>query len=311
MSVEEELLRHGFSRGSTATEHTLRMLEYIGEGVRRGEDVARVLRDAYERFVKTRPTSAQAYNVLRDIVARYREGGDVAEAVEAWRGRVVEECREAGLVASKRLVDGDVVLTMSRSRCVLEAVKAAAERGVRDLVFYVTESRPGLEGLVMAEELAGLGYRVKLIVDSAARFFMEDVDKVFVGAEAVAMNGAVVGKVGTSLVALVAHEARVRVFTVAPSSKISLATITGELVEIPEGDWRRLMSPDVLADLPEGYNARVPLYDAAPPQYIDGIATEKGLIAPQGIPVIIRELYGTLPPRLPRLEDMLGMVKGR
>ncbi len=307
----DELERHGFRRGLTASEHTLEMLGFLEERLGSGGDAVSAVREAYEKYVVARPTSAQAYNVLLDIALVVRDGGDVAGRIASWEKRVVEDCREAGRIAAKRILDGDVVLTNSRSLCVLEAAKAARDSGVRGVTFYVTESRPGLEGLVMAEELAGLGYTVKLIVDSAARFFMKDIDKVLVGGEAVAVNGALVSKVGTSLISLVASEARVRVFPVVPTSKISLETIMGELIEIPEGDWRRLMSPDVLASLPEGYNARVPLYDVTPPQYIDGLATEKGLFAPQGVPVIIKEAYGALHPGLPKLEDVVKELASR
>ena len=166
-----------------------------------------------------------------------------------------------------------------------------------------------MEGLKTAEEINRIGYSVKLIIDSAVRFFMKDIDKVLVGAEAVAVNGAVVSKVGMSLISLIANEARVRVFVIAPLSKFNVETLFGELVELPEGDWRRLMSPEVLAELPENYNARVPLYDVAPPSYIDGIATERGLFAPQAIPVVLKDVYGRWPPKVIELEDVLAKIK--
>ena len=176
------------------------------------------------------------------------------------------------------------------------------------LEFYVPESRPGMEGLATAIKLNEMGFKVRLIVDSAVRFFMKNITKVLVGAEAVAVNGAVVSKVGTSLISLIANEARVRVFVVAPTSKFSIETLFGELVELPEGDWRRLMTPDILAKLPENYRARVPIYDVTPPNYIDGIATEHGLFAPQALPVILKEIYGSWPPKAPSIEEVLEKI---
>lgn len=63
--------------------------------------------------------------------------------------------------------------------------------------------------------------------------------KVLLGAEAIAANGAVVNKIGTSLIALAAHEARVRVFVAAETYKFSPATVLGELVVIEERDPNR------------------------------------------------------------------------
>jgi translation initiation factor 2B subunit (eIF-2B alpha/beta/delta family) len=53
------------------------------------------------------------------------------------------------------------------------------------------------------------------------------------GADTVAANGAVINKVGTSLIALAAHEARVRTFVIATTHKFSTETVFGELVKLP------------------------------------------------------------------------------
>ncbi len=318
LSIEELLKRHGYSIMSSGTEYTINVLDSMRDSLTSIEsykDFYRVYRSIVDRVSRERPACAQATNVLRDIGLLIVDGvenklsirdicSSVSERIGYWKDRIVRDCEEAAHIASHRLVDGDVVLTHSRSLCVLKAIKKARDDG-KKLEFYVTESRPGMEGLVTASEISKLGYPVKLVIDSAVRFFMKDVDKVLVGAEAVAVNGAVVSKVGTSLISLIAHEARVRVFVIAPISKFNLETLFGELVELPESDWRKLMSPDILAKLPENYLARVPLYDVTPPSYIDGIATEKGLFAPQAIPVILKDVYGSWPPAVIDLDELV------
>ncbi len=315
------LKKLGFSIVDTNTEYSLKLIDYMKKSINNVRDysgLAKAYKDFVDRVYKERPASAQAINILRDIGLTTAECledklniGDcvkgVVRGLSLWERKVIEGCEEAARIASRRLVDGDVVLTNSRSLCVLKAIEHARKEG-KKLVFYVTESRPGMEGLVTAEKISELGYPVKLIVDSAVRFFMKDIDKVLVGAEAVAVNGAVVSKVGTSLISLIASEARVRVFVVAPISKFDIETLFGELVELPEGDWRRLMSADVLASLPENYRARVPLYDVSPPQYIDGIATDRGLFAPQALPVVLKDVYGKWPPEVPEIEDILARI---
>ena len=318
----EYLRKLGFNLMDTNTEYTLKI---INEARRKFVNIPdyKALFRFYEEIVEKvnheRPASAQAINMLRDLGKIILNGiGEnisikkvlekIILSLDLWERRIIEECNEAAHIASRRLVDSDVILIHSRSTCVLKAIEYAKKEGKR-LTFYVTESRPGMEGLVTAEKISNIGYPVKLIVDSAARYFMKDIDKVLVGAEAVAVNGAVVSKVGTSLISLIANEARVRVFVVASITKFDIETLFGELVELPESDWRRLMSPDVLASLPENYIARVPIFDVTPPQYIDGIATEQGLFAPQAIPVVLKDVYGKWPPEIPELEEIVKKIK--
>lgn len=146
-----------------------------------------------------------------------------------------------------------------------------------------------------------MGVSTTLIVDSAARFHMKQVTRVLIGSEAVAANGAVVNKIGTSLLALAANEARVRVFVIAPTQKFSFETIHGELIEIPTLD-PSLFVPKDLAEI--GVKGYAPLFDVTPPEYIDAIATERGFIAPQAVPFLLRELYGSWPPRVPELSEL-------
>ncbi len=317
MSLEElerviDDIRYG--RIYSSTESVYAALRAVVELIKSCDSVAEVKArypDFVRRLVKARPTSAMLANALREVsvalVSSIREGG-LSTAIAAVERKVDEllaafekNNKLTAYIASRRLRDGDTILTVSYSRLVLETLRLAAEEG-KKLSVYVTESRPGGEGLKLAAEMEALGYSVTLIVDSAARFVMKNVDRVLVGAEAVAANGALVNKVGTSLVALAAHEARVRVFALAPTHKISPETFLGELVELAEA------APESLARPPDevAHKVRVwaPLFDVTPPEYIDAIITEKGLVAPQAVPLIVSETYGW-PPRVKTLEEVL------
>ena len=318
----EYLRKLGFNLMDSNTEYTLKIINYARKefaNIDNYKSLFRLYENIVSKVSRERPASAQTINMLHDlgkiIINNISENRSIKitheriiASLDLWERRIIEDCNEAARIASRRLVDGDVILTHSRSTCVLKAIEYAKKEN-KKLTFYVTESRPGMEGLVTAEKINSIGYPVKLIVDSAVRYFMKDIDKVLVGAEAVAVNGAVISKVGTSLISLIANEARVRVFVVAPISKFNIETLFGELVELPESDWRRLMSPDVLASLPENYIARVPIYDVTPPQYVDGIATERGLFAPQAIPVVLKDVYGKWPPEVLELEELVKKIK--
>jgi len=251
-------------------------------------DLVKYILELKETIMSERPASMAALNMLRQVglyILRHGFSG-VDRYILELKEKYKNALERAAEVLSRRVTGGETLLTNSNSLAVRRVLEHLAKQG-KTIKLYITESRPGNEGLLLAEYAESLGFEVYLIVDSAARFFMKNVDKVVVGAEAVASNGAVVSKVGTSLIALVAKEARKRVFVVAPTAKFSPETLHGELLKLPEYDWRKLVSEEEASKLPENYVARVPLYDVTPPEYIDAIATEYGLFAPQALPLVL------------------------
>jgi ribose 1,5-bisphosphate isomerase len=137
--------------------------------------------------------------------------------------------------------------------------------------------------------LDSLGIETELIVDSAARSVMNEVDLVVVGADVITANGTLVNKIGTAQIALCAREARTSFMVAAETYKFSPETIRGELVTIEE---RR--PEEVLPDISKYKNVRVrnPAFDVTPHQYIDLICTEAGAISPEMSYMIIKERLG-------------------
>ncbi|MEZ0393529.1 MAG: initiation factor 2B [Desulfurococcaceae archaeon] len=305
------LLEHGFAKRPTGSEYAFNVLESLKASCS-GDEAAirRALLDAHRKILLERPAAAAALNLVRKVAEHLVEQGreGMCEFIAKLEKDYDESIWKAAEVASKRIEDGDYIMTNSNSLTLRRLFRLLVESGVKFKV-HVLESRPGMEGLALCEYLNELGVETYLSVDSSARFFMKNVDKVVVGVEALAVNGAVISKVGTSQLALAAHEARVRVMAIAPTMKLYNETVYGELVRLPEGDWRLLMSESVKASLPERYVARAPIYDVTPPQYIDAIATELGIVAPQAIPFVYKQVMGTYPPKIVPIEELLG-VKG-
>ncbi|MHC1595655.1 MAG: S-methyl-5-thioribose-1-phosphate isomerase, partial [Candidatus Syntropharchaeales archaeon] len=190
-------------------------------------------------------------------------------------------------IGSHRIVDGDMILTHCNSTAAIGAI-IRAHRDDKRIKVYATETRPRHQGYITAKVLAGEGVDVTLIVDSAVRFFMQEVDIVIIGADTVASNGFVINKIGTSQVALCAHEARVPVLVCAETYKFSRETVMGRIVEIEERDPLEIVDPAVF----DGLDVRVknPVFDATPPRYIDSIVTEVGVISPYAAFEIIKKL---------------------
>ena len=291
-----------------STEAALRVVQALADVLRYcGSDVPKLLPQLVSKALQARPGSQTIRSIIHLFLRRVLEyalssgtGSQRGGAVDRALAEVlnyVEGVREAvSEIGSRRLEPGDVVLTYSYSTTVLRILERAAKRGV-DFEAYVAESRPIAEGRLMASALGKLGIRTTLVVDSAIRYVMKRVSKVLVGAEAIAANGAVVGKVGTSVVALVAKEARVRFYVAAGLYKFSPETVFGDLVAIEELDNPELIVPqdrlvDVAPYLGRGVRTRTPLYDVTPPEYVDAVITERGLIAPQLVFYFAREFLG-------------------
>jgi len=295
--LETELDKVINGRIYSSTETVLYTLELLGRILKENRDPALFV-NSLERILKARPTASMLQNAVRLLtnnlaVTEVSTLDDFIASYENTRQAIVKkifsDIEESSTIASRRLANNDTVMTNSYSLFVRRTIEKAVEEG-KKIKVYVTESRPTGEGVKFAAELSDKGIETYLIVDSAVRFFMKEVDKVLLSSEAISANGAVVNKIGTSLIALAAHEARVRVYVVSSTFKFSPETLVGELIEIPEIEISEYM--------PEGWEKlkalkpKSPLFDVTPPSYIDAIITEKGVIAPEFAVMMFRESFG-------------------
>ncbi len=255
------------------------------------------VKDTANRLIDARPSSSALRNCVSSVIREAEAVGDaklidLRNLVEASASRFVERINEAkiriGEIGSKRIRDGDVILTHGFSTTVLAILKKVAEEG-KNIRVFVTEARPEFEGRKMAQKISELGLPVTLIVDSAVRVFINEIDHVLIGAEAIAVNGAVISRVGAAVVAAIARGARVRTLVAAGTYKLSPETVVGELVEIEEGNRKQILDSEAIARM-KNVDVRNPLYDVTPPQYIDAIITEKGIVPPQGAYLILRQM---------------------
>ncbi|MDF0590571.1 ribose 1,5-bisphosphate isomerase [Methanotrichaceae archaeon Mx] len=256
--------------------------EFNGE-VRRGAEI----------LLDTRPTAVSLSNAIRTVM-RYR--GDDLEAARSSLAKNADSFVERSLMAverigeigSRRILDGDVILTHCNSSVALAIIKTAFDAG-KDIRVIATESRPRYQGHLTIKALDGWGIDTELVVDSAVRSVINEVDHVIVGADVITANGSLVNKIGTAAIALAAHEARTSFVVAAETYKFSPETIMGELVPIEE------RSPEeVYPGISKLAHVRVrnPAFDVTPHRYIDVICTEIGAIPPEMSYLVIKEMLG-------------------
>ncbi|MFX0079310.1 MAG: ribose 1,5-bisphosphate isomerase [Candidatus Hermodarchaeota archaeon] len=266
--------------------------------------IPKLLKDvavAAQLLYETRPTAVSLPNGLRYFYTRLLAKAERTKSIEELRetGQTIgsgfidlsnNAVKTIGQIGSRLIVDGDIIFTYCNSATAFGVLKTAYSMG-KQFTVYVPETRPKYQGHITATWLDEAGIPCSIITDNAIRHLISHADKVFVGADAITANGAVVNKIGTSFVALAAHEARVDVFVAAESYKFSPATMAGELIEIEERDVSEVVSPDVLARW-KHVNVRNPAFDVTPPEYIDSIITEHGIIPPQGAIAILHQEFG-------------------
>ena len=265
------------------------------------DDLVTELNLAAETLLRTRPTAVSLPNGIRYVMWRVLKTKNTASSVEDLKAytinlanRFIESSKTAvkkiGEIGARRIKDGDTILTHCQSSAVDAIIKKAWKQGKKIRV-YCTETRPRFQGRITARTLSQAGIPVTMIIDSAARYFMNEVDEVIVGSDAIAANGAVVNKIGTSLIALAAREARTLFYVAAETYKFSPETIVGGLIVIEERNPSEVISPGRLKVM-KNVSIRNPSFDVTPAEYIDLIITEKGIIPPQGAVSILQEEYG-------------------
>jgi len=262
-----------------------------------GKDI-KELRSLVERsrdlLIASRPTAISLWNGVQYVfkdTSRITSAEDYRAKVMDNADRFVKRSNNAlktiGKHGANRIRDGDKVLTHCNSKAAITVIAEAWAQGKRFEAFC-TESRPWRQGVLTANDLAKIGIPATMIIDSAVRYVMKDLDLVLVGADTIASNGAVINKIGTSQVALAADEARVPFTVCAETFKFSPRTIYGEMVKIEERDATEIVGP---GEVPPEVRIFNPVFDATPPEYIDSIVTEIGVIPPYAAyQVIVKEL---------------------
>lgn len=236
------------------------------------------LADLAKRLRSARPEMAALANrVNRAMSEADRDPASVEDRAAEGVDRALAADEAAARNAADR-IDGDRVLTLSRSGTVLDALREGDPATV-----YVAESRPDREGVGVAEALAD-HTRVILHTDAAVGDVLarREVDCVLMGADTLRPDGGLVNKTGTRTAAVVAAHEDVPVYAVAATDKTAT-----DPVQLESTAGSDLYAGDREVGT---YN---PLFDATPPDLLAGVVTERGVLSPadvEGVADQLREL---------------------
>lgn len=227
------------------------------------------LADVAGRLLAARPAMcviANRINRVMDAIRDERTPAVVERRAHEACHRAVWADAAAGANARSFVADARVA-TLSRSGTVLDALISGMPAAV-----LVAESRPGREGIGVAEELsAGLGEDTVTVTSDAAfpsELAAWDADVLLVGADTILADGRVLNKVGTYPATAVAGREGVEVVVVAATDKISPDTTAP----------REYRDASEIYDGERGIDVRNPTFDLTLPSLVDAVSTEGGIV---------------------------------
>lgn len=275
-------------------------------------DIKAELGEIAQKIGGARPTAVNLWNMLDRTL----------DLIKGFEGHV-DDLKAELLKFAHHLAEEDVALNMQLSRhgaeliedgdhivhhcntgalatvdygTALGVIRMAHEQG-KKIHVYVDETRPRLQGSrLTAWELKQYGIPYDIITDSSSGHLMQMglVNKVFFGADRVAMNGDVANKIGSYMLALAAVDNNVPVYSVFPMSTVDAKIRNGKEIEIEQRDDREVLDIALNGDIvvPDAATALNYAFDVTPNRLLTGLVTEHGVLYPpfyEKLDKIIRE----------------------
>lgn len=233
-------------------------------------------------LAKARPTEPETRTALRIILKSAMKKLPLNELKKS----IESECTEyeynrkksmeaIAKIGARRLKNKPVIFTHCHSHTV-EGILIELKRQKRLKHVFLTETRPRWQGRITATNLTKAGIPCTMVVDSAARSFIGKADAFLTGTDAVLANGAIVNKIGTSMISLAAKKAHVPHYAATSSYSFDPATFFGaqeKIEERPAGEvWEKKL---------KNLNIRNPAFDVTEPELVQAIICEKGVFTPK------------------------------
>lgn len=246
---------------------------------------------------ESRPTAVN----LMVCMDRMMDGAATAERLVATFRELYDEdvamcARMAGFGASL-VGKGEAILTHCNTGALATAgvgtalgVLSVAHSQNKNITVWVDETRPLLQGgRLTAWELGKLGVPHTIICDSMAASLMRagKVQRVFVGADRIALNGDFANKIGTYSLAVLCRHHNIPFHVVAPVSTIDFSIATGADIPIEE------RNPDEVRGV-AGHFGKViwspktspvfnPAFDTTPAELITSWIFDTGILTPEDV----------------------------
>ncbi|EEC14786.1 guanine nucleotide exchange factor, putative, partial [Ixodes scapularis] len=247
---------------------------------------------------KCRPLSVSMQNAITFLKGQISEIQDT-EAAEKVKEKLVESIdkfiyeelclakKQITYEAQKKILHGDVILTYSSSQFRLDLSTALNEEQT-----YCMTSCPsaGASGREMCDYLSGLGINCTYILINAVSYIMREYSQSVLSIKVINQLSFVKQNSGISL-----HQyfnaKNVPVLVCCETYKFSERVHTDSFVSNELAELLTSLPPDIkvddLKDSPSLTLLNL-MYDVTPPQFVDMVITEKGILPCTSVPVVLR-----------------------
>jgi methylthioribose-1-phosphate isomerase len=248
---------------------------------------------------KTRPTAVNLFWAIDRILDQARrtsgDASSVAEMVIQEAQKIaaedVQTNKRIGEHGSTIIDEGDSVMTHCNAGSLatvdygtaLGVIRAAWAIG-KKISVIATETRPLLQGSRLTTyELQRDGIPVTLITDSMAGYVMARgmVSKIVLGADRI-VKDAVINKIGTYTLAVLAHEHKVPFYVAAPKSTFDLNHLAKNVI-VEERNAEEVTRFNGVQVAPTGISVFNPAFDITPFKYVAAIICEEGVFPPSTV----------------------------
>ena len=225
------------------------------------------LKKAAKALNATRPTLS--FRFLTDMVLGWENSGaPLEQSILGFLGMLKAKRIEQARQAARLLKDGDVILTHCNISGLMPLIAQFAKEQGKKISFYVTETRPYLQGSrLTAWEIMRAGFDVTIITDNMVAYLLSKglVTKVIVGADHLTLNGDIANKIGTYQIAVVARYFKIPFYVICPpASKLK----SGDEIKIEIRPDNELKIYRGLALAPKEVKAYYPAFDVTPAKLI-------------------------------------------
>jgi len=215
----------------------------------------------------TRPTLS--FKFLTEMVLGMEKSGAPLEKsilgfLEMLKGKRIQQAEEV----ANLLKNNDVILTHCNVSGLMPLIAQFAKEQGKKVSFYVTETRPYLQGSrLTAWEIMRAGFDVTIITDNMVAYLLSlgKVTKVIVGADHLTLNGDIANKIGTYQIAVVAKYFKIPFFVICPPAS-KLKSGKEIKIEIRPPDELKIYQGLYLA--PKEVKAYYPAFDITPAKLI-------------------------------------------
>lgn len=274
-------------------------LEAIKLNANNESDLIIKMNKAFDVLAKSRPTAVNLFWALKRmrkifdaLLLEKNNLSFISEKLRIEALMIYEEDiainKKMGNFGAKLLPNGARVLTHCNAGALATAghgtalgvIRSAVEEG-KSISVIADETRPFLQGArLTAWEMVQENIPITLITDNMAGHFMSlgEIDAVIVGTDRVAANGDVANKIGTYMVAVLAHRHKIPFYVACPISTIDMTIPSGKQIPIEERSSNEVRGFRDYHWAADGVSIKNPAFDVTPAELVTAIITEQGVV---------------------------------